>query len=78
MQQLTLEPIYGVEKNPLPWMDEMLNGAEHANFFESRATEYARAATEGTWEDAFSEDVFSGNYGKKIGGVVSSDDSDAA
>lgn len=82
MQQLTLEPIYGVTKNPLPWMDEMLNGAEHANFFESRATEYARAATEGTWEDAFAEDVFSGNYGKKIGGIVNNngnnDDSEAA
>lgn len=66
LQQLNLEPIYdGVEKNPLPWMDEMLNGAEHANFFESRATEYSKASTEGTWEDVFSEDAFSGNYAKK-------------
>jgi ribonucleoside-diphosphate reductase beta chain len=33
------------EKNPLPWMDEMLNGAEHTNFFENRATEYSKAST---------------------------------
>ncbi|MEC7029428.1 MAG: ribonucleotide-diphosphate reductase subunit beta, partial [Pseudomonadota bacterium] len=50
-------------------MDQMLNGAEHTNFFENRATEYARASTEGDWEDAFSDDVFSGNYGKKIGAM---------
>jgi ribonucleoside-diphosphate reductase beta chain len=63
MQQLNLEPIYGTEKNPLPWMDQMLNGAEHTNFFENRATEYSRASTGGTWEDVFAEDIFGG--GKK-------------
>jgi ribonucleoside-diphosphate reductase beta chain len=51
--QLGLQPIYGAAANPLPWMDAMLNGVEHANFFESRATEYSRASTEGTWEEAF-------------------------
>ncbi|MBK6896359.1 MAG: ribonucleotide-diphosphate reductase subunit beta [Alphaproteobacteria bacterium] len=82
LQQLNLEPIYGIDKNPLPWMDEMLNGAEHVNFFENRATEYAKASTQGSWEAAFSEEVFAGNYGKKIGGVVAapkgSDESEAA
>lgn len=69
LQQLNLEPIFGIEKNPLPWMDQMLNGAEHTNFFENRATEYSRASTGGTWEEVFSEGVFSGTYGKKIGGT---------
>ncbi len=54
LQQLGLEPIYDSPKNPLPWMDEMLNGAEHANFFEQRATEYSKAATRGSWDEAFS------------------------
>ena len=55
LTQLHLDPIFeGVEKNPLPWLDEILNGVEHANFFENRATEYAKAATKGTWEEAFS------------------------
>lgn len=69
LQQLNLQPIFGIEKNPLPWMDQMLNGAEHTNFFENRATEYSRASTGGTWEEVFSEGVFSGTYGKKIGGT---------
>jgi ribonucleoside-diphosphate reductase beta chain len=53
LTQLNLQPIYRTEKNPLPWLDEMLNGVEHANFFENRATEYSKAATEGSWEEAF-------------------------
>ncbi len=51
--QLGLDPIFKVPRNPLPWMDEMLNAVEHANFFENRATEYTRGATRGTWDDAF-------------------------
>ncbi len=53
LMQIGLQPIYRVEKNPLTWLDEILNGVEHTNFFENRATEYSRAATRGTWEDAF-------------------------
>ncbi|HEY8189129.1 MAG TPA: ribonucleotide-diphosphate reductase subunit beta [Micavibrio sp.] len=64
LQQLNLEPVFHIGKNPLPWMDQMLNGAEHTNFFENRATEYSKASTQGTWEDVFDEAVFSGGYGK--------------
>jgi ribonucleoside-diphosphate reductase beta chain len=53
LMQLGLQPIYRIERNPLPWLDDMLNGVEHTNFFENRATEYSKAATEGTWEEAF-------------------------
>ena len=53
LTQLGLLPIYRVDKNPLPWMDEMLNGIEHANFFENRATEYSKASTQGSWDEAF-------------------------
>jgi ribonucleoside-diphosphate reductase beta chain len=53
LTQLGLNPIYEVEKNPLPWMDEMLNGIEHTNFFENRATEYSKASTKGSWDEAF-------------------------
>jgi ribonucleoside-diphosphate reductase beta chain len=53
LEQLGLEPLYNVERNPLPWLDEMLNAPEHTNFFENRVTEYARAATRGTWDEAF-------------------------
>jgi ribonucleoside-diphosphate reductase beta chain len=53
LSQLGLPHLYNIEKNPLPWMDEMLNAVEHTNFFEGRATEYSRAATTGSWSDTF-------------------------
>ncbi len=40
--------IYGVKENPLPWLQSLLSGVEHANFFEARATEYSKAATRGS------------------------------
>jgi ribonucleoside-diphosphate reductase beta chain len=53
LAQLGLQPLYGNQENPLPWLDAMLNGMEHTNFFENRATEYSKAATRGSWEEAF-------------------------
>ncbi len=53
LMQLGLQPIHEIDKNPLPWLDEMLNAVEHTNFFENRATEYTKAATQGTWDEAF-------------------------
>lgn len=53
LEELKLQPVYHIGKNPLPWLDVMLNADEHANFFEQRATEYSKASTRGNWEDAF-------------------------
>ena len=53
LTQLGQEPIFDIKDNPLPWMSEILNGLEHTNFFENRVTEYTKAATRGTWEEAF-------------------------
>lgn len=47
--QLDLPKVYGATEHPLPWLTEILNGVEHANFFEARATEYSKAATKGEW-----------------------------
>lgn len=54
--QLGLDPIYNIGPNPLPWMDAILNGVEFAAFFEQKATEYSKGATEGNWEDVWPED----------------------
>ena len=51
--QLGLKPIYMIEEHPLPWLAPLLNGVEHANFFETRATEYSKAATRGQWNDVW-------------------------
>ncbi len=53
-----LDELYNVEGNPLPWLDDMLNSVGHADFFENRSTEYSRANTQGSWEEAFAGDVF--------------------
>jgi len=53
LEQLGLDPIYDVKKNPLTWLDNMLNGVEHMNFFEGRATEYSKASTRGSWGEVF-------------------------
>ena len=53
LRQLDLPEIYGgVKENPLPWLQALLSGVEHANFFEARATEYSKAATRGQWQGA--------------------------
>ncbi len=52
LDQLGLPAVYGVTKHPLPWLREILNGVEHANFFEARATEYSKGATKGEWHGA--------------------------
>jgi len=53
LEQLGLNPIYDIKKNPLTWLDTMLNGVEHMNFFEGRATEYSKASTKGSWGEVF-------------------------
>jgi ribonucleoside-diphosphate reductase beta chain len=50
LRQLELPTLYGVKENPLPWLQVLLSGVEHANFFEARATEYSKAATRGRWD----------------------------
>lgn len=47
--QLKLPKVYGESEHPIPWLTEILNGVEHANFFEARATEYSKGATKGDW-----------------------------
>lgn len=60
LTQLKLTPVFGYftgsageyeqkKPHPLPWLSAMLNGVEHANFFEARATEYSKGATRGEW-----------------------------
>jgi len=61
LTQLKLAPVFGnfeetesgyraLKPHPLPWLVEILNGVEHANFFEQRATEYSKGASRGSWD----------------------------
>ena len=44
------ERLKQLKAHPLPWLVEILNGVEHANFFEQRATEYSKGASRGRWD----------------------------
>jgi ribonucleoside-diphosphate reductase beta chain len=50
---LGLKGIMKVKKNPLPWVEEMINAPTHTNFFENRATDYAKGALQGNWGDVW-------------------------
>ena len=51
--QLGLKTNFKVKNNPLPWLEWILNGADHTNFFENRVTEYEVAGLTGSWETAY-------------------------
>jgi len=51
--QLGMKPNFKVKENPLPWLEWVLNGADHTNFFENRVTEYEVAGLSGKWDDAY-------------------------
>jgi ribonucleoside-diphosphate reductase beta chain len=59
-----MKTMFKAKDNPLPWLDWVLNGASHDNFFEKRVTEYSVNGMEGDWE----WDVDPKAYGK--GSVV--------
>jgi ribonucleoside-diphosphate reductase beta chain len=50
---LGLKGIFKVKRNPLPWVEEMINAPTHGNFFENRVTDYAKGALKGDWQDVW-------------------------
>lgn len=48
-----MKGIFKVKKNPLPWVETMINAPTHTNFFENRATDYAKGALSGSWENVW-------------------------
>jgi ribonucleoside-diphosphate reductase beta chain len=50
---LGLKGIFKRKRNPLPWVEEMINAPVHGNFFENRVTDYAKGALSGSWNDVW-------------------------
>lgn len=48
-----LKGIYKIKKNPLTWIDEMINTPIHGNFFETTITDYSKGALLGSWGDVW-------------------------
>lgn len=47
--QLGLKGNWKIKKNPVPWLEWVLNGASHKNFFEGTVTDYNANGMEGEW-----------------------------
>ena len=52
---LGLKGNFKVKKNPLPWVDIVLNAADHTNFFENKVAEYEVGGLEGEWDYNFND-----------------------
>ena len=52
---LGMKGIFKVKRNPLPWVEEMINAPVHGNFFENRVTDYAKGALSGDWSDVWAK-----------------------
>ena len=50
---LGMKGLFKVKKNPLLWVEEMINAPTHTNFFENRSTDYARGSLSGNWADVW-------------------------
>lgn len=50
-----LKENWQIEKNPLTWMDHILNGKDHTNFFENKVADYELGALSGHWDYAFAD-----------------------
>lgn len=51
--QLKLRPIFGVKEHPMPWLQQILNGVEFPNFFETKPSNYVKQSATGNWDDAY-------------------------
>jgi ribonucleoside-diphosphate reductase beta chain len=50
---LGMKGIFKVKRNPLPWVETMINAPTHTNFFENRSTDYSKGTLSGTWNDVW-------------------------
>jgi ribonucleoside-diphosphate reductase beta chain len=48
--QLGMKTIFDQKHNPMSWLDWILSGVSHDNFFEKRVTEYSVNGMVGDWD----------------------------
>ncbi|WP_419810799.1 ribonucleotide-diphosphate reductase subunit beta [Bacterioplanoides sp.] len=49
LTMLGMKTIYGVDENPLPWINSIIAGDSFKNFFEGRVTDYTNGSLTGEW-----------------------------
>jgi len=56
LEQFGFPKIYNEPENPFDeWINRIMRGIEHANFFEAKGSDYSKATTTGTWSEAFAD-----------------------
>lgn len=50
MQQMGFKPQFGIEKNPLPFIEEITGAGVFGNFFEATIVAYSKESLTGEWE----------------------------
>lgn len=48
-----MKGIFKVKKNPLLWVEEIINSPIHTSFFENKSTDYAKGSLTGDWADVW-------------------------
>ncbi len=54
LRDMGLPEVFG-DGRPLLWFDEMIGSQNHENFFEARATSYAKGSLTGSWDDVWGQ-----------------------
>jgi glutaredoxin 3 len=49
LTMLGMKELFSIAKNPLPWVDVILNAPDHTNFFENKVAEYEVGSLVGEW-----------------------------
>lgn len=55
--QMGYKGVFKVKKNPLPWVEAMINAPGHTNFFENRSSDYAKGALTGSWDTVWANEA---------------------
>jgi ribonucleoside-diphosphate reductase beta chain len=50
LNQLGLKENFMIDQNPLPWVDWIVSGAQHTNFFEQKVSDYTIGGLQGQWQ----------------------------
>lgn len=56
LEQFGFDRIFNEPENPFEdWINRIMRGIEHANFFEQKGSDYSKGSPTGTWTEAFAD-----------------------
>jgi glutaredoxin 3 len=55
LTQLGFKPIWDLQEHPLPWVDALVSGTSHGNFFEREIVDYSKNNLTGDFDEYYTE-----------------------